>query len=217
MRNLVASVVASIAILASSAARADDASNSTPPDPPKAATSWYGYQTLSTDGIALALLVPAAFSKSSPTAQGFGVGSVTMYGVGAPLVHMSHGNIGRGFADLAIRAGVPVVFGFIGAAIGGASYRPPPPCAQSMCFNFGSSRSFAEIGGAVWGGMAGIGTAVAVDAIWLAREPAKAGDLGDDHVAPPPPPPTAKLEPAFGVAPEGQGGARATVGVLGRF
>ena len=207
-RTLAASVVASIAILASSAARADDAGISTPPEPPKAATSWYGYQTLSTDGIALALLAPAAFSKSSATQQGFGVGSLTMYGVGAPLVHMSHGNIGRGLADLAIRAGAPIVFGLIGAAIGGATYHQPSSCPASTCLDFGMGHAFAEIGGAVYGGMAGIGTAVAVDALGLAREPAKGRDFADEHAAPPPAPTTSKIEPAFGISPEGQ--ARST-------
>jgi hypothetical protein len=89
-----------------------------------------------------------------------------MYGVAAPLVHMSHGQIGKGPADFALRVGLPTVLGFL------------------------AERSAPAL---------------------TARRQA------DDHPPPPPVQATSRIEPASGVAPEGQGGARATVGVVGTF
>ena len=51
MRAFPCSLLAATLLLTASAARADDA-----PEP----TRWYGYQTLATDGVALALAVPVA-------------------------------------------------------------------------------------------------------------------------------------------------------------
>jgi hypothetical protein len=200
MRLLIAALVASSLSLASSVALAEGPDAAPPPAAAEtkapATSTWYGYQTLATDAVAGLLAIPALTSSSSATQQGFGVGTAVMYGVGAPLVHFSHGRVGAGFADLGIRAAAPLLGALVGFAAGGGG--------------------FASIGGAVEGFGVGMGGAVAVDAALLAYDPAST----DAPAAPAPVRPAAKaatLEPAVAVTPERTGGTRATVGVLGTF
>jgi hypothetical protein len=151
----------------------------------------------------------------------FGVGSVMMYGLGAPIVHFAHGRIGAGFGDLGIRVGMPVILGFFGAMVGAGTYQQTScnTAADSFC-DLGNAlgQVAAAAEGAMVGGLIGIGGAVAIDAAVIAREPVKHDDTDDEQE----PsmlrqPSTAKIEPTLGVAPERQGGARATVGVVGTF
>ncbi|HEY8087124.1 MAG TPA: hypothetical protein VIF09_04750 [Polyangiaceae bacterium] len=217
MRTVLASLFAASVLLAASVSRADDAAPAPArTDAPAPASTWYGYQTLATDGVALALLIPAATSGVSATQQGFGVGSLVMYGVAAPIVHFSHGHVGKGFLDLALRAGIPIATGFIGGAI--AVAEPAPGCGTpSGCEPFGGAMQ--ELAGIGLGVMIGVATAVTIDATVIAREPAQQ-DAAVDRPEPPPPPPrptTATIAPTFDLAPERTGGTRATVGVVGTF
>jgi hypothetical protein len=226
VKNLLASVLCATILLGSTAALADDAS--APPDAPRAETStWYGYQTLATDGVALALLVPALTSGSSATQQGFGMGAGLMFGVGAPLVHFSHGQVGKGFADLGVRVGATLGFGALGALIGRAAYQPPanPACTTTSTSPAATALEpavcdavagvvgplAATAAGLEIGAMVGAASASAFDALFLARE-----HVRDDTAAAAPAPRAARVEPTLAVAPEGSG-ARATLGVLGTF
>jgi len=62
--------------------------------------TWYGWQTLATDGAAFMLLYGAGRSRNSDMAYG----SLAVYSLGAPIVHMAHGNPGRGLFSLAVRS-----------------------------------------------------------------------------------------------------------------
>jgi len=108
MRAFIALPVVASLVLASAVCHADDvpspsaaAAESTPPT-----HVWYGYQTLSTDAVALALLIPAAANANSPAQQGFEVGSLLMYTAAAPIVHFAHGHVGKGVVVLGTSAGV---------------------------------------------------------------------------------------------------------------
>jgi len=70
----------------------------------------------------------------------------------------------------------------------------------------------------VVGGLLGMGGAIAIDAAVLAREPV--GATGGAHEPEPVPAQqtfTSRIQPALGLVPERQGGARASVGVIGTF
>jgi hypothetical protein len=237
MRTLVAVMLGASALLASSASRAQEYGDLSfqelpkvsPQDPP-APTHWYGYEILATDGAALLLAVPALASNSSTVHSVFGVGSLMTYGLGAPIVHFTHGRVGAGFADLGLRVGMPLVLGLFGGMIGSGSYQPIP-CNTSSTGAY--SGAFSGLGcgldngigqvvstavGAAVGSMIGIGIAVAIDAAVIAREPVRLD--GASHDAKPSrriPRAATHIEPTFGLTPEPRGGTRATVGLLGVF
>jgi hypothetical protein len=72
---------------------------------------WYGWQTLTADGISFAMIFAGTAAKSGALV-GLGVGSFLL---ATPIVHMAHGNVGPGFGSVAMRLLVPI----IGAGIGG--------------------------------------------------------------------------------------------------
>jgi hypothetical protein len=217
MRFALALPIAFSLLLASCIGLADEtpAPAEPPPDPPPPTHVWYGYQTLATDGVALALLLPAAASVNTPGQQGFEMGSLVMYAVAAPLVHFSHGNVGKGFADLGLRVGLPVVSGLVGVGIVEALPRPdcnnPANASATACQPFGL---LAEVVfGGVLGVATGVVTAITFDAAVLGRETVPA-DAPSRSVTQPV---IASIAPTFSVVPEGQGGSRTSFGVVGTF
>ncbi len=216
MRAVAASFLAVSLVLGASGALGDEPSAADPSRP----THWYGYQTLATDGVALLLLLPALSSSAHDLQTASAVASLATYSLGAPIVHLTHGHVGKAVADLGIRAAMPFVVGLLGGLIGAAAYQPSTSCATAgACAErgnwFGPLMAFIE-GGAI-GGTVGIGGAVAIDAALLAYEPL--GHHASDHPQPEPPMQWSamRIEPTLGVVPERQGGARATFGMMGTF
>jgi hypothetical protein len=171
-------------------------------------TTWYGYQTLATDGGAVAFMVALGASHDHASQQGLMVGALTMYELGAPTVHFAHHQVGRGFIDLGLRIGLPVVGTVVGGALGLATASPAT-----------SSNWFAaldgELTGAIVGGTIGLISASAIDAVFLARE--EVAPRGTGIGAAPGRAAKASVEPSFAVSPERQGGGRALLGIVGRF
>lgn len=91
---------------------------------PKAAVApapsriWYGWQNLLVDGAgqtsAIALGVIMAGRDGGASAMGTGLAT---YVLGGPIVHFAHGNVGKGFGSLALRAGLPASGALAGAVI----------------------------------------------------------------------------------------------------
>ena len=162
---LLAAVLATTAS-SSRAARADEA-------PAPARTSWYGWQTLLSDAGAIGLWSLAAVVDDAQygstswrsyqawstalTASGFAV-----YGLGAPAIHLAHGDAGKAGESLAIRVGLPLGGALLGLLVGatacGAS-EGEVPCPL-----------ITGVLGFVAGGIA----AMTVDAVLVAREPVRA-------------------------------------------
>jgi hypothetical protein len=196
-----------------SPARAADPVPAEPAAPPaEPSTHWYGYQTLATDGGALAFAVALAASHDQSSQQGLAVGTLAVYGLGGPTVHFAHQQVGKGFLDLGLRLGLPVLAGFVGGLIGYAA--AAPSSAQNWFSKFDG-----EVTGAAFGGLAGVVGASTIDAVFLAREPASAGNTSDAPASAPPPVSTSKatIAPSFTVTPERQGGGTALLGLTGRF
>src|SRR5262245_32074542 len=73
-------------------------------DAPSAASrSWYGYQTLATDTVALSLAFIAADRSSATT----GVAAASVYLLGAPTVHALHRRGAATLGSVALRIFVP--------------------------------------------------------------------------------------------------------------
>jgi hypothetical protein len=119
---------------------------------------WYGWQTLSTDGAALSLLVlsGALLSNDNSDSGGFALDSVELaagtYVLGGPIVHAAHQNWGAAAASLGLRVGLPLT----GILFGSAG-----------CANDSDTHLCGAVG---LGALLGIGTAIAVDASALGYE-----------------------------------------------
>lgn len=85
-----------------------------PPDAPPAPTKWYGWQTLAADAAALTLFGGAvATGKDHYAPLGFLVLGTGTYALGAPIVHLSQGEVGRGVASLGMRIALPSLIGLM--------------------------------------------------------------------------------------------------------
>jgi hypothetical protein len=131
---------------------------------PKTKSHWYGWQTLMTDGAALAMLIGALAAKNDRVGNTLAPLAGLTYVLGGPIVHWAHRHGGIGAASLGIRLGAPIGLGLLGFGIGTA-------------IDGGKSRGLdsAALAGTVLGFLAGFPTAIALDAAVLARE-----DVEDD-------------------------------------
>ena len=91
-----------------------------PPTPPKPERPWYGWQTLATDGAAIALLVGTASAAAAADVSegpvfttGYTLGLAT-YALGGPVIHFAHGSPWRGLASFGIRVPVPLLVTWVG-------------------------------------------------------------------------------------------------------
>jgi hypothetical protein len=170
-------------VLHASAARADE------PAPPSIAapdevSHRYGLETFAFDGAAAAMTLASSVAGSGTLGEGLGLGALATYVLGGPAVHWAHGHVGKGFADLGLRVGVPALAGFVGGVIAAAAYEPPPPRPQPQATDLGQAvgqsvgdavgdsvaRTLAPLEGFVVGAFVGAGLASAADALLLARE-----------------------------------------------
>jgi hypothetical protein len=128
-------------------------------------TSWYGWQTLTSDGSAIALgglAYGADKAGGTSITNVFWTASVATFFVGAPVIHWTHGHVGRGFGSLGLRVGLPLGAFLAGALIGNAA------CGDSDSDN---SLVGCPVGVGAFAALAGLVAATIVDAAVLAREP----------------------------------------------
>jgi hypothetical protein len=183
---------------------AEDKGQATSADPPASTAAstgpparWYGWQTLIVDSIAASLAIAGVDSRQDTVTYS----GLTLYAVGPPVVHGLHQRPGAALADVALRAGAPVLLALIGVGIEDAT---TPPCQDTgdMCFR--------GLGGGFIGAVAGYAAALAIDTLVLARE-----RPSDDGRKDGPPAPTASsllLTPVVTASTKG-----ATAGVGGSF
>jgi hypothetical protein len=117
---------------------------------------WYGWQTLTADGISTAVFF-AAFGRNSDGSDGINEtlawSGLLGYELAPGIVHFVHRNPGRAFASFGIRLGMPLAGAFLGgAAISG--------CSGDDCQATGIGIGF----------LLGMGGAIALDAALLAYD-----------------------------------------------
>jgi hypothetical protein len=182
-------------------------------------TRWYGYQTLATDAASIALGAASASVGPTRTGDALGVLALSSYLAGGPTAHFARGFVAKGFGDLAVRIGAPLVCGLVGGMISSALYEPPPqPEPQNLeeaVTNGVAGAVAAEVGPAVaavegmyYGALVGAAVAMATDAAFLARERVQHEPRPQASAAPP----SATIRPS--IAPS-RGGA--TAGIMGTF
>jgi hypothetical protein len=154
---------------------------------------WYGWQGLITDGVALTFTLAGMFSRTGTLTT---IGLIT-YGLGFPIVHMAHGDVGRGFGSIGMRVLLPL----LGAGIGAIAAVAAEPRGD---------RGDAAGDGALVGAFIGGGGASLVDATALGYKSEKVEANG---------PPAARRDaPALSIAPLFSAyRGRASIGLAGRF
>jgi hypothetical protein len=89
--------------------------------PPPTQRSFYGWQIIAVGEVgavlvSASLVLPDRFLSTAPSAAAFIVG-VPTYLLGAPIVHWSHDDFGKGLISLAANATLPVIGGVAGRAV----------------------------------------------------------------------------------------------------
>ena len=123
---------------------------------------WYGWQTLVTDAGAVTLtiaLTANADEHDDAAVIGALVIGASAFALGGPLVHGAHGRWGKAGVSLALRLGLSLIGGAIGA----------DSCSQYVYDHEGCAIGYGAVGL-----IAGATTAVIVDAAVLARAPVPA-------------------------------------------
>ncbi len=149
-------------------------------DAPVTTTAWYGWQTLLVDGG----VIGAALAMRNPWVFLGG------YTLGAPLVHVAHGNVLKGLGSLGIRVAAPLTVGAVYSVVSASNPKPSRTGHEGE-----EAVSVAVLAGGI--------AAIAIDAAFLAR--------GERTVAPAPPPRPSgvRVEPHVSAS---RGGAYAGIG-----
>jgi len=130
---------------------------------------WYGWQILLVDGLNFLVLLPVSAGIASHRGA-VGVGATGLvigamgYALGGPIVHAAHGEFRMSALSLGLRAGLPLVTGFVGAAVAGGA------AAGSRREDGTAALGF----GALSGAFIGAAGAIAIDAVFgttLDKEP----------------------------------------------
>jgi hypothetical protein len=131
--------------------------------------AWYGWQTLTFDGAALAMgltLVAANPADGSTVADTLGYGAGATFLLGAPAVHLAHEHPWKALASIGLRAGLPVATALVGGFFASSSGRNGS--GQSVD---GAIQQFGNVWtGVVLGSLVGAVGASALDATLIAHE-----------------------------------------------
>jgi hypothetical protein len=121
---------------------------------PLAAPTWYGWQVLAGDG---AWVLGTAGCLA---AGGDNLCLVPALGylVAGPVIHGTHGKAGRAFGSAGLRAGLPLAGAVLGAAV-------------ANCSDSDGKLDFCGLGETALGFLAGMATAIVIDAVWAYDEP----------------------------------------------
>ena len=154
---------------------------------------WYGYQPLIADAISISLFLGGAAS----TTDGVTTAGYLGFILGTPIIHMAHGNIGKGFGSLGLRVGVPLTAAAIGAISG------------LIIASRSGDRDEAAGTGAIIGASIGVAGCVVIDAAGFAYTK----ELVEERAVT-----TARPRPTFTLAPSVDVRKdRAAIGIVGQF
>jgi hypothetical protein len=82
---------------------------------------YYGWQTFTVVSISASFFatgIAIISDEESPVGTGLMIAGISGYALGPPIVHWAHGNIGKGFASLAMHGAIPASTTLVGFAAG---------------------------------------------------------------------------------------------------
>jgi hypothetical protein len=129
------------------------------PSPAPPETRWYGWQTLTTDAVAVSLLLSGVGPDANLTALEVGMGT---FGLGGPIVHVAHGRPVIAAASFLARVALPTAGYFVGEAVQNCHHETSEEDEMS-CAPIGS----------ILGGLLGVAIASGIDAAVFANEDVK--------------------------------------------
>jgi hypothetical protein len=134
-------------------------------------TRWYGWQTLAVDAVAMTAFAYGIERRAGDVfssdrgGEAFAYGGFGAYLLGGPAVHMLHDRPGPALGSFGLRVAAPLVGMYAGAAMAG--------CGHGSADSDGNACGLQESGIGI---LVGAGTAIALDAILLAREETSSSD-----------------------------------------
>jgi hypothetical protein len=124
------------------------------PIEPVAKPTWYGWQVLAADGATVLGTVGCVAAGGDNACLVPALGYLLV----GPIVHGTHGKVGRAFGSAGLRTGLPLV----GAVLGSAA---------ATCSPSGGELDFCGLPETALGFLAGVATAMVIDAVWAYDEP----------------------------------------------
>jgi hypothetical protein len=124
---------------------------------------WYGWQILIADATTIGLTATAR-SLDGNAERALSLLAGVAYWVPSPVLHAEHDQAGNGVISLGLRLALPFFGALAGIALG-----------NDCTFHVGSCYGLA------WGFYAGTGSAMLLDAAWLAREPVRHAEARADE------------------------------------
>lgn len=107
-------VVLIVSLSSTTAARADESLPG--PQPPVEPPTWYGWQMLAPDALAIGVLSIDVASRSRGPSNAVGLPCLTVFVAAGPIVHAYHGRWGGAAASAAFRILLPLLGTFSGGA-----------------------------------------------------------------------------------------------------
>jgi hypothetical protein len=153
---------------------------------PAAATRWYGWQPLVADANAVLLVLAASSTKSGA----LGLSGLGTYLLAPPIIHLAHGRPGAAAGSFTLRVILPFTGGLLGGAL------------ATGC----SSGPYCKLNGVVLGGLAGLVSAIVIDAAAISYEelePRASSQSASARATLTPAPYRTKLVPLVGPKKEG--------------
>ena len=126
---------------------------------------WYGWQTLAVDAVAMTAFAygiergAGDVFSSDRGGEAFAYGGFGAYLLGGPAMHLIHDRPGSALGSFGLRMAAPLVGMYAGSAMAG--------CGHSSTNRDGEPCGLTESGIGI---VVGAGTAIAIDAIFLARK-----------------------------------------------
>lgn len=121
---------------------------------------WYGWQGLITDAVAYSLTLGGGFGDMGGV---LATGLITFV-LATPIIHMAHGNIGKGFGSMGMRVGLPAAGALIGVIAGAVVAGSNKSSSDSFGRNVGDAVGTGALVGSLLGGAG----CVVIDAAALA-------------------------------------------------
>ena len=171
--------------------------------PPTTTGRWYGYQLLALDAASVTLMAVGGGSSSGGTAVA--ALGVMLWAASGPIVHGLHHQPSKSAGSFGLRLGCPLVGALAGAGIASVAIHPTEPRNTAVLP--------PALAGAIVGFLVGAAGGVVVDDFVLARD----GIADDPKPRATPAKSSFFLAPDIVVAPQGERGARAGIGVAGMF